>query len=137
MICSFSVSIFVVCSCLQNMAASIVASLSTGNRRVRPPPRSLLAGPDGRRDKLFEIRSAVMKKKITALIVDGDRFCRMIQKGLLRHHRVETEAVDNGQAAVDLLASGATFSLVILDINLPQLSGLEVITAGCKLSFYD
>ncbi|GAV63850.1 Response_reg domain-containing protein [Cephalotus follicularis] len=49
----------------------------------------------------------------------------MVQKAMLEHYGVQTEAVENGQAAIDLLASGANFDLIVIEMILPVLNGLE------------
>ena len=66
------------------------------------------------------------KNKLTALVVDNGAVCRAIQTALLRSYGVETEAVENGEAAVQLIASGATFNLIIIEMLLPVLNGPEV-----------
>ena len=66
------------------------------------------------------------KNKLTALVVDNGAVCRAIQTALLRSYGVETEAVETGEAAVQLIASGATFNLIIIEMLLPVLNGPEV-----------
>ncbi|KAK7840594.1 two-component response regulator 24 [Quercus suber] len=63
------------------------------------------------------------KSKLTALVVDNGGVCRAIQTALLRSYGVETEAVETGEAAVELIASGATFSLIIIEMLLPFMNG--------------
>ncbi|WRX10971.1 Signal transduction response regulator [Theobroma cacao] len=55
---------------------------------------------------------------------DGGRFCRMVELGLLQAYGVETQAVDSGMAAVEIIASGANFNLIVIDMVLPVLNGL-------------
>ena len=61
------------------------------------------------------------------LLVDDDELLRAAVPGLLGAlgHRVET--VDGGQAALDRLAQGANPDLVILDMNMPGMTGLETL----------
>lgn len=67
-------------------------------------------------------------KRLTALVVDGGRTCQAVEKGLLRHYGIiETQVVDNGKEAVDLFASGTKFDILMIDIYLPDISGLEVL----------
>ncbi|XVE72820.1 hypothetical protein DITRI_Ditri11bG0069300 [Diplodiscus trichospermus] len=80
--------------------------------------------PDGE-GKLYAFDEVVLRNRLTALVVDGDRFCRMVEQGLLRAYGVETQAVDNGRAAVELIAAGANFNLIVIDMVLPVLNGLE------------
>lgn len=92
------------------------------NRRVIAQP----GGPSNEDEDnglpTFELRN----RQLTALLVDSDRFSCMMQKRLLQQYGVQTQDVDNGQAAVDLLASHSTFSLIVIEIVLPVLDGLEV-----------
>ncbi|GKU86156.1 hypothetical protein SLEP1_g718 [Rubroshorea leprosula] len=62
---------------------------------------------------------------LTALVVDGDTTSNMIEQGLLRSFGVITCGVDNGRAAIDLFASGAKFDLILIDLILPVINGLE------------
>ena len=66
------------------------------------------------------------KRKLTALVVDNGGVCRSIQTALLRSYGVDTEAVETGEAAVELIASGATFNLIIIEMLLPFMNGPEV-----------
>lgn len=68
----------------------------------------------------------VPRNRLTALLADGDKSCRMMQKGMLRYYGVQTQDVSNGKAVVDLLASASTFDLIVIDIVLPVVNGLEV-----------
>ena len=52
--------------------------------------------------------------------------CQIIQTGLLRSYGVETEAVETGEAAVELIVSGATFNLIIIEMLLPVLSWMAL-----------
>ncbi|KAM4077579.1 hypothetical protein ACJW30_12G148900 [Castanea mollissima] len=65
------------------------------------------------------------KNKLTALVVDNGGVCRIIQMALLRSYGVETEAVETGEATVALIAFGATFNLIIIEMLLPVLNGPE------------
>ncbi|KAB2075413.1 hypothetical protein ES319_A07G219600v1 [Gossypium barbadense] len=75
-----------------------------------------------KRQLLIEI---VLRNKLTALVVDGDTTCRVLEQLLLRSYGVQTQGVDNGRDAVALIASGVKFDLIIIDMILPVLNGLE------------
>lgn len=66
------------------------------------------------------------KNNLNALVVDNERFSQHVEKGILRNFGVETEAVETGEAAVELIASGATFNLIFIDISLPTMDGPRV-----------
>ena len=59
-------------------------------------------------------------------MVDNGGVCCAIQTALLRSYGVDTEAVETGKAAVELIAAGATFSLIIIEMLLPFMDGPEV-----------
>ncbi|MBA0791322.1 hypothetical protein Gohar_015907 [Gossypium harknessii] len=75
-----------------------------------------------KRQLLTEI---VLRNRLTALVVDGDTTCRVLEQLLLRSYGVQTHGVDNGRDAVALIASGVKFNLIIIDMILPVLNGLE------------
>lgn len=62
------------------------------------------------------------------LIAEDERITREGLAGLLHNAGFRVEAVNDGQDAVDRVARGDV-SLVLLDINMPRLSGLE----ACRL----
>lgn len=66
------------------------------------------------------------KKKLTALVVDEGVTCRMLEKGFLSAYGVETEAVDTGPAAIQLISGGSTFHLIFIDMHLTAMKGPEV-----------
>ncbi|KAF2292655.1 hypothetical protein GH714_026440 [Hevea brasiliensis] len=47
--------------------------------------------------------SVVNRNRPTALHLDGDSIYRMVQKGILQHYGVDTQDVDNGTAAINVL----------------------------------
>jgi len=60
------------------------------------------------------------------LIAEDDLTSRAMLSALLQKWGFETVAVEDGQAAWDLLQQPAAPKLVILDWNMPELDGLEV-----------
>ncbi|KAA8519414.1 hypothetical protein F0562_013711 [Nyssa sinensis] len=62
-------------------------------------------------------------QKICVLIVDDDRATRRIHSALLNKFGVETQVAENGKEAVDLYRSGASFDLVIMDMEMPVMDG--------------
>lgn len=65
-----------------------------------------------------------VEKKI--LIVDDARFFRELILDLLANQSLELTTANCGEDAWSLLQS-ATYSLLIIDVNLPDISGLELI----------
>lgn len=63
---------------------------------------------------------------IKALLVDDDRGLARLLDEYLRPHDVELVHLEDGQAALDALAGGASFDVVLLDVMLPNLDGFEV-----------
>lgn len=61
-----------------------------------------------------------------ALIVDDSRFMRAHLKQLLQEIEVEcVEAVDGEDALQKVLAAKDGFDFMLLDVNMPKMSGLE------------
>ncbi|MBA0791320.1 hypothetical protein Gohar_015906, partial [Gossypium harknessii] len=71
----------------------------------------------------------------TALVVDGDTTCWVLEQELLHSYGVQTLGVDNSRDAVNLIASDAEFNLIIIEKILPVLNGLEIREIGvrCKM----
>jgi hypothetical protein len=64
--------------------------------------------------------------KLTALVVDDDKLVRMIHQGLLKRAGVKNEAVKNGKEAVDIHYSGQRFDIILMDKEMPVMTGIEV-----------
>lgn len=62
----------------------------------------------------------------TVLIVDDDPFVRQSMKRVLRNVDIEIREAENGQEALDLLRGGLSPAIIISDVDMPVLSGLEL-----------
>ncbi|KAF4387003.1 hypothetical protein G4B88_024575 [Cannabis sativa] len=65
------------------------------------------------------------RNRLTALVVDSESFCRMLEKSFLSAYGVETEDVESGSAAFELIQGGATFDLIVINPHLCGISGIE------------
>ncbi|WRX09385.1 Signal transduction response regulator [Theobroma cacao] len=77
---------------------------------------------------MAQSRHAVEKEqstKITALVVDDNRINRTIHRRLLNNLGVENEVVGNGKEAVDAHCSGKKFDLILMDMEMPIMNGIE------------
>ncbi|XP_039043780.1 two-component response regulator 24-like [Hibiscus syriacus] len=63
--------------------------------------------------------------KMTALVVDDNMVNRTIHHRLLDNLGIENEAVVNGTEAVDIHCSGKTFDLILMDMDMPVMNGIE------------
>jgi DNA-binding NtrC family response regulator len=61
------------------------------------------------------------------LLCDDEESMRYYLGRSLRRHGLEVEAVDRGQAAIDVYARGG-FDAVVLDLKMPGMDGLEVLS---------
>jgi two-component system chemotaxis response regulator CheY len=62
-----------------------------------------------------------------ALIVDDSRFVRGFLRGLLEPKGIECEEAGDGQAGLDLIRGGRPFDIVLLDWNMPVMSGFDML----------
>jgi DNA-binding response OmpR family regulator len=61
------------------------------------------------------------------LLVEDDAFTASLLRFLLERQQMQVTCVANGQAALDLMAGERTHDLVVLDLMLPQVSGMDVL----------
>ena len=61
------------------------------------------------------------------LLVDDDRALRHVLSALLQDAGHRVESASDGPEALEMLGEGATFDLVLLDIGLPSMNGLDVL----------
>jgi two-component system chemotaxis response regulator CheY len=62
-----------------------------------------------------------------ALIVDDSRFVRGFLRGLLEERGIACEEAADGQAGMDRLNDGEPFDLALVDWNMPEMNGLEML----------
>jgi CheY-like chemotaxis protein len=62
------------------------------------------------------------------LVVDDDHDCRVELREVLEQEGLTVAEAANGQAALDYLVSHQVPSLIILDVVMPAISGLELLT---------
>ena len=64
-----------------------------------------------------------------ALIVDDSRFIRDYLRRLLHQMGITCEEAVNGSNALEVLAAAQAFDLMLLDVNMPVMNGLECVKA--------
>jgi two-component system chemotaxis response regulator CheY len=64
-----------------------------------------------------------------ALIVDDSSFIREYLRHLLNRMGVACEEAADGSAALEVLSAQQEFDLMLLDVNMPVMSGLECVKA--------
>ena len=73
------------------------------------------------------------------LVVDDDSFSGEMTSAILEDAGHETVLIESGVEAVELLAGDQGFAVVISDMNMPFVSGLELFEIlreeGCQLPF--
>jgi two-component system, chemotaxis family, chemotaxis protein CheY len=62
-----------------------------------------------------------------ALIVDDSKFIRQYLRQHLQSNGVVCEEAENGSVAVDLLRRDSAFDLMLSDVNMPVMNGLECV----------
>lgn len=75
-----------------------------------------------------------MLKKV--LVVDDSALIHQMFKMALQRYRCTVIPAKNGQAALDLLAQNKDIDLVLLDINMPIMGGLEFLRKIKELGSY-
>jgi two-component system chemotaxis response regulator CheY len=62
-----------------------------------------------------------------ALIVDDSRFVRELLRGLLEEKDIDCEEAADGHAGLDRLHGDPLFDLALVDWNMPEMNGLEMV----------
>jgi type II secretory ATPase GspE/PulE/Tfp pilus assembly ATPase PilB-like protein/ActR/RegA family two-component response regulator len=71
--------------------------------------------------------SAGSNEQVPILLVDDDPTVRTLARVLLEKNGFRVAEVGDGPAAIEYFAAGAECGLVVLDLDLPTLSGLDVL----------
>ncbi|KAK0583565.1 hypothetical protein LWI29_038251 [Acer saccharum] len=64
--------------------------------------------------------------KIKALVVDDNMVNQTIHHRLLENLGIENQVVRNGKEAVDVHSSGKYFDLILMDMDMPIMNGIEI-----------
>jgi CheY-like chemotaxis protein len=64
---------------------------------------------------------------LRVLVIDDDPAQRYLFVELLKRTGYEAISVADGQEALDLLASGASFDIILSDMNMPGIHGAELL----------
>lgn len=64
-----------------------------------------------------------------ALIVDDSRFMRAHLRQLLERMEVQCAEASDGSEALDTLRAADEFDFMLLDVNMPRMTGLECVKA--------
>ena len=67
-----------------------------------------------------------------ALVIDDSRAIRLILARMLRELGFEVDEATNGREGLARLEVGLTPDLVLVDWNMPEMSGIEFVTAARK-----
>jgi CheY-like chemotaxis protein len=65
----------------------------------------------------------------TAILADDDECGRRIARGWLEKYGIEVIEANHGQEVLDMIAGGQRCDVILLDLNMPGLSGLETTRA--------
>ena len=66
------------------------------------------------------------EKKISVLIVEDNLLVQKIHQVMMTKFGTEVQLAANGKQAVDLFLSGASFDLILTDLEMPIMDGIEV-----------
>ncbi|HEY7299120.1 MAG TPA: ATP-binding protein [Xanthobacteraceae bacterium] len=106
---------------------SITTKLGQGTTVAVYLPRTtatpLVRIPDAASEPSLPTREA------TILVVDDDRDVRELAVSCLESLGYRVVAVDGGHAAIDMIASGTSVDLVLIDIAMPEINGVETMQA--------
>ncbi len=72
-----------------------------------------------------------------ALVVDDSRAIRAVLKRMLGELGFQTAEAGDGRQALDVLEEAGQFDIVLVDWNMPEMNGLELVKAVRTLSSFD
>ena len=78
-------------------------------------------------------RSTANKRGVRILVAEDNGTSQQIIEKILKHGNHKVDLVESGELALDMLEEN-TYDLMILDMNMPQMGGLEVVKVHRALS---
>jgi signal transduction histidine kinase/CheY-like chemotaxis protein len=117
---------------LMNGDAGVASSPGTGSRfwfTIRAPivsaPTETLMSRQYGQNMAHSSSDSPQKLMGHTLIVEDNEINRIVQETLLHNLGLTTQTVINGQEAVDAITSGQAFDLILMDMQMPRMDGLE------------
>lgn len=89
--------------------------------------RSVFAEEPARPEYSAKNEFSLRGKKI--LVVEDNRLNQHVIKALLSRLKADVTVVEDGQQAVDAVKSGALFDLILMDIHMPVMNGIDATIA--------
>ncbi|KAG7556581.1 Signal transduction response regulator receiver domain [Arabidopsis suecica] len=77
------------------------------------------------RDQIAEELPNLAESKLTALVVDDSFVNQTIHQKLLNRLGIENDVVTNGKEAVDVYCSGRNYDLILMDMDMPIMNGIQ------------
>lgn len=76
------------------------------------------------------ISSESAERRLSVLVVDDDPVIQKIHKMMLTKFKIisHTQVAENGKQAVDLHRCGAIFDIILMDMEMPIMNGIQVCT---------
>jgi len=78
------------------------------------------------RDQVAEELPNLAESKLTALVVDDSFVNQTIHQKLLNRLGIKNDVVTNGKEAVDVYCSGGNYDLILMDMDMPIMNGIQV-----------
>jgi type IV pilus assembly protein PilB len=104
---------------LRRLATGGLERVRAGETTLEEFERVLGAGP--------EEGTAEQPRRVHILVADDDLENRILARALLEANGYQVSEAADGQAAVEFLSSSAAVDLLVLDLEMPRLSGREVL----------
>ena len=71
------------------------------------------------------VPSSATSKQLRVLLVEDNTFNQQVAGGQLKQRGCEYVIADNGRKALDFIEAGEVFDLVLMDVQMPEMDGLE------------
>lgn len=73
---------------------------------------------------------------LTALVVDDDFVNQSIHHKILDRLGIKNDVVSNGKEAIDIHCSGRNYDLILMDMDMPVMNGIQVIILTLFIKFF-
>ncbi|NIO03263.1 MAG: response regulator [Proteobacteria bacterium] len=84
----------------------------------------------------MEEEASAYSPKFNILVVDDDYHVANVVRRILVHEGYHVETAKNGRKAMDLLMSTQHFDLVITDLQMPEMDGIELLRQARQCKAY-
>lgn len=120
--------LFITRELVELMGGTIEIESEKGKGTVFHVYLELEKGDEEKIQKANQLEEWMNLENVTILLVEDNILNRMVAQNSLKHYKCNVIEAENGLKAIEILKTGANIDLILMDIQMPEMDGIEATT---------